>query len=392
MTRPLLRLSLLPLLAIQNPFIMHAILVKDGKGPIENLYLGEAPEPMLRPGQVIVKIKAFGLNGMDILQREGRYPAPPGASEILGVEFSGTITALSEGVPDFKVGDAVFGLAGGGAYAEYIAVESSLLLPKPPHLSWIEAASIPEVFLTAYQAIVMYCETKKDEHVLIHAAASGVGIAAIQLARTRGASVFRRDHHPHGHSISSIFFFAFFRRTVTATASTKEKLDWLLSMPNGATHTVNYKTQDFAEETKKISEGHGVDAVVDFVGQSHWKKNIDALARDGRMTMLAMLSGTIGSTVVIIAAGSVVQEVNLADLLYKRLRVEGSTLRSRTVEYQADLVLRFSKEILPNITGPNGKGPIKTYIHKVYSWTKIQEAHRDMEANVNIGKLIVEID
>ncbi|KAF5320652.1 hypothetical protein D9758_018213 [Tetrapyrgos nigripes] len=238
MIRPLLRLSLLPLLAIQNPFIMHAILVKDGKGPIKNLYLGEAPEPVLRPGQVIVKIKAFGLNGMDILQCEGRYPAPPGASEILGVEFSGTITALSEGVPDFKVGDMVFGLAGGGAYTEYIAVESSLLLAKLPHLSWIEAASIPEVFLTAYQAIVMYCETKKDKHVLIHAAASGVGIAAIQLARTRGV------------------------RTVTATASTKEKLDWLLSMPNGATHTVNYKTQDFAEETKKISEGHGVDAVV----------------------------------------------------------------------------------------------------------------------------------
>ncbi|KAK7464903.1 hypothetical protein VKT23_006112 [Stygiomarasmius scandens] len=335
---------------------MRAVLIKDGKGPIENLYLGEAPEPVLRPGQVMVKIKCFGLNRMDLIQREGRYPPPPGSSEILGVEFSGTITALSDGVSGWKVGDEVFGLAGGGAYAEFIAVESSHLLRKPSHLSWNEAASIPEVFLTAYQAIVMYCETRKGDHVLIHAAASGVGIAAIQLARVKGA------------------------RTVTATASTREKLDWLLSIPNGATHAVNYKTENFAEETKKFTENHGIDVIVDFVGQSHWKKNIEAFAKDGRMTLLATLSG------------GIVPEVNLGEILYKRLRIQGSTLRSRTIEYQSDLIARFNREVLPSITGPGGEGPIKTYIHKVYSWNNIQEAHRDMEANVNIGKLIVEVD
>ncbi|THU96668.1 quinone oxidoreductase putative [Dendrothele bispora CBS 962.96] len=335
---------------------MRAVLIKDGKGPIENLYVGEAPEPVLRPGQVMVKIKSFGLNRMDIIQREGRYPPPPGSSDILGVEFSGSVSAVSDNVSAWKVGDEVFGIAGGGAYAEYIAVESTHLLPKPSHLSWNEAASIPEVFLTAYQAIVMYCETKKDDHVLIHAAASGVGIAAIQLARINGA------------------------QTVTATASTREKLDWLLDMPNGATHAVNYKTQNFAEETKKITENHGVDVIVDFVGQSHWKKNLEAFAKDGRMTLLATLSGNI------------VSEVNIGEILYKRLRIQGSTLRSRSIEYQADLISRFSREVLPSLTGPNGEGPIKTYIHKVYSWKNIQEAHRDMEANINIGKLIVEVD
>jgi len=335
---------------------MRAVLIKGGHGPIENLYIGEADKPVPKKGQVLVKNVAFGLNRMDLYQRQGGYPVPPGASPILGVEFSGHVAELGEGVTRWAVGDEVFGLAGGGAYAEFINCEEGLLMKKPSHLSWVEAASIPENYLTAYQALVKYGEIKKGDHVLVHAGASGVGIAAIQMARLSGAA------------------------TVTATASTTEKLDWLLSIPNGATHAVNYRTEDFAAEVKKTTNGKGVDVVIDFVGQSHWSMNIESLAIDGRMTILATLSG------------SEVPSVNLGPILYKRLRIQGSTLRSRSVEYQTDLIASPGFcDIIGQLTSSNGGGLIRTYIHKVYPWTEIQSAHHEMADNKNSGKIIVEV-
>ncbi|EKM79169.1 hypothetical protein AGABI1DRAFT_113770 [Agaricus bisporus var. burnettii JB137-S8] len=334
---------------------MRAVLVRGGSGPAESLYIGEAPKPQITSTQVLVQVKAFGLNRMDIMQREGGYPVPPGASQILGVEFSGTISEVGSDVVEWKVGDHVLGLAGGGAYAEYIAVPSTHVIRKPDNLTWIEAASVPEAFLTAYQALVLIGHVRKNDDILIHAGASGVGIAAIQLARYFGAN------------------------TVTVTTSKQEKIDWLLGMSNGPTHAVNYKTEDFAERVKTITAGKGVNVVIDFVGQSHFNKNINALAMDGRMTMLALLSG------------SLVEKVNLGPLLYKRLHIEGSTLRSRSAAYQADLIQQFSSNVFGNISGEEGKGSIKTYIHKVYSWDQIQDAHKEMEANQNIGKIMVEI-
>jgi len=331
------------------------VLIREGKGSVENLYIGDTPKPKPGAGQVLVKIKAFGVNRFDINQREGNYPPPPGASSVLGVEFSGNIAELGPDAFAYNIGDEVLGLVGGGAYAEYVVCSEKLLIPKPSHLTWTEAASIPENFLTAFQALVLCSEIKENDDVLIHAGASGVGIAAIQLSRIYGA------------------------KTVTATASTKEKLDSLLAMPNGATHVANYKTQDFSAEIKKTTQGKGVDIIIDFVGQSHWNKNIDSLALDGRMTLLALLSG------------SEVPSVNIAPILFKRLRIQGSTLRSRTIEYQAKLVERFKAEVIDKITGYEGKGPIKTYIHKVYPWTKIQEAHRETEADKNSGKIVIEI-
>ncbi|CCM05738.1 uncharacterized protein FIBRA_07970 [Fibroporia radiculosa] len=334
---------------------MRAVLVKDGKGPVENLYLGEAPTPTPKEDEVLVKIRAFGLNRMDISQRNGGYNLPPGASTILGVEFSGHVSALGAGVTGWKEGDEVFGLASGGAYAEFIAVPQRNLMRKPAHLSWTEAASVPENFLTAFQALALIAEIKKGDHVLIHAGASGVGVAAIQLSRLLGAA------------------------TVTATASSTEKLDWLLSLPNGATHAVNYRTQDFAAETKKATGGKGADVVVDLVGQSHWHKNIEALALDGRMAIIGLLSG------------SEVATLNMSILLYKRLRIQGSTLRSRSADYQAALIAKFGHDVLDSITNATGGGAVRTYIHEVFPWTKIQEAHHEMEANKNSGKIIVEV-
>ncbi|KAJ7243774.1 quinone oxidoreductase [Mycena rebaudengoi] len=334
---------------------MRAVLVKNGAGEAEDMYIGEADTPVPRASEVLVKIKAFGLNRMDIMQRKGAYPPPAGISNIMGVEFSGHIAAIGSDVSLWKVDDEVMGLAGGGAYAEYIVVPQTHVVQKPSHLSWVEAASIPECFLTAFQALIVYGEVKPDDDVLVHAGASGVGLAAIQLARFTGA------------------------KSVIATASTKEKLDWLLSLPNGATNTANYKTEDFSQVVKETTKGKGVDVVVDFVGQSHFEKNLASLAVDGRMTMLALLSGT------------TVSSLNLTPILYKRLRIQGSTLRSRTPSYQSDLIARFNSQILRHITGENGAGPIKTYIHKVYSWTDIQDAHREMEANANSGKIIAEV-
>ncbi|KAG1869038.1 quinone oxidoreductase putative [Suillus subalutaceus] len=331
---------------------MHAVLIKDGQGPIENLYIGETDKPVPTKGEIV----AFGINRMDHYQREGRYAVPLGASSILGVEFSGRVTELGEGVTRWAVGDEVFGLVGGGAYAEFVSCDEGLLLKKPGHLSWVEAASIPENYITAYQALVKYGEVKKGDHVLVHAGASGVGIAAIQMARELGAA------------------------TVTATASTTEKLDWLRSIPNGATHTV-----------KKTTNGKGADVVIDFVGQSHWAKNVESLAIDGRMTLLATLSG------------SEVPVVNLGPILYKRLRIQGSTLRSRSIQYQTELIASLSfRDMIDKVTGVNGGGPMRTYIHKVsiffcssrpvghghtipqvYPWAEIQSAHHEMADNKN---------
>ncbi|KIJ17867.1 hypothetical protein PAXINDRAFT_167810 [Paxillus involutus ATCC 200175] len=333
---------------------MQAVLIKDGKGPVDNLYIGDTEKPVPKEGEVLVKIVAFGLNRLDLNQREGQYPPPPGASDILGVEFSGTVHELGPGVTRWSLGDEVFGLAGGGAYAEYIACNQGLLIKKPAHLSWVEAASIPENYITAYQALVKYGEVKEGDNVLVHAGASGVGIAAIQIARVFGAS------------------------SVTATASTKDKLDWLLEIPNGATHAVNYKTEDFAAQVKKTTNGKGVDVVIDFVGRSHWEKNIDSLAIDGRMTILSLLSG------------NEVPSVNLSPILFKRLKIQGSTLRSRSLQYQTELIGSF-QAIVDKITGATGRGPIQTYIHAVYPWAQIQQAHHEMAENKNSGKIIVTV-
>ncbi|KAI0345652.1 quinone oxidoreductase [Trametopsis cervina] len=328
---------------------MRAVIVKDGKGPAENLYIGEIEKPSPKRGEILVQIKAFGLNRMDIYQRNGGYPLPPGAPETLGVEFSGIVLERAEGCgPRWLVGDEVMGLVAGGAYAEYICVLETHLLPKPKHLTWEEAASIPENYLTAFQALIIIPEFKRGEDVLVHAGASGVGMAAIQLARLFGA------------------------QTVTATTSTAEKILFLSQMASGATHGVNYKTQDFAVEIKKITDGKGVDVIIDFVGRTHWHQNIESLTKDGRMTILASLSGNI------------VDNVDIRPILYKRLRIQGSTLRSRSAEYQADLIRRFETEALREITGSTGSGKLRTYIHEVFPLEKIQDAHKVMEADENM--------
>ncbi|KAG8994461.1 hypothetical protein FRB94_013121 [Tulasnella sp. JGI-2019a] len=338
---------------------MKAILIKDGKGPVENLYIGDAERPRPKEkGQVIVKVKMFGLNRMDLIQREGKYPVPPNTTPILGVEFSGTIAEIAPDVTSVKVGDEVMGLAYGGAYAQYVMTYDHMVAPKPAHLSFVEAAGIPEVWLTAYQALFLVGKLQKGESVMIHAGASGVGIAANQLARRFGA------------------------KHVITTAGSAEKLDFLKSMPYAPTHTVNYKTEDFSEHVKEITSENGVDVIVDFIGKDYWDKNISSLARDGRLVYLAFMSG------------DKVPSFSIAPILYKRLSILGTTLRSRTLEYQGDLMVQFKENALPDILSESAKpevGGLRSYVHDVYPWTEIQRAHREMQDNKTSGKIVLEV-
>jgi len=331
---------------------MRAVDIKGGGGPAEALFISDSiPKPTAETGQALVKIKAFGLNRMDLLQRAGNYPVPPQAGPILGVEFSGTIETLGPDVKEqFKVGDEVFGLAYGGAYAEYIAVSTHMLLHKPAHLTWEEAAGIPETWITATQALFLVGEFTPGKSVLWHAGASSVSIAGVQLSKADGASA------------------------VYVTAGSDEKVEFCIK-ELGATAGFNYKTQDWAKEILKVTDGKGVDVVIDFVGADYFQGNLDVTARDGHIVNLGMLSGTK------LPAG-----VDIGPFVRKRLRLEGSSLRSRDPDYQGRLRDRL-ESFIPQFEN----GTFRVFIDKVLPWEQIIDAHKLLEKNVTKGKIICTI-
>ncbi|KAB8076328.1 hypothetical protein BDV29DRAFT_170350 [Aspergillus leporis] len=331
---------------------MRAISIKGGKGSADALYVDNIPIPELGEAQALVKIKAFGLNRMDLLQREGRYPLPPQAPSTMGVEFSGKIEKLDQKSENgFKVGDEVFGLAYGGAYAEYIAVSTHMLIHKPRELSWEEAAGIPETWITATQALYVIGGYKPGNSVLWHAGASSVSIAGIQLARSEGTSA------------------------VFVTASSQEKIDFCLHKL-GVTAGYNYKTQDWASDIVNATNGRGVDVVVDFVGATHFQGNLNVAAQDARIVQLGQMSGSV------LPAG-----VDISGLLRKRVRLEGSTLRSRDEGYQKKLRDLLVEHALPKFRD----GTFNAYIEKVFPFEEIAEAHKLLESNRTKGKVICTI-
>jgi NADPH:quinone reductase-like Zn-dependent oxidoreductase len=288
---------------------------------------------------------------MDLLQRQGFYPVPASAPATLGVEFSGTIETLGPDVKEaLKVGDEVFGLAYGGAYAEYIAVSTHMLLHKPSHLSWETAAGIPEVWITATQALFLVGEFTAGKSVLWHAGASSVSIAGIQLSKAAGAS------------------------EVYVTAGSQEKVDFCVK-ELGATAGFVYKTQDWAKGVLEATGGKGVDVVVDFVGQSYFQGNLDVAARDGHIVLLGTMSGSK------LAAG-----VDIGAFVRKRLRFEGSSLRSRDADYQGRL-----RDKLEKYLEKFEDGSFQLYTEKVLPWEKIIDAHELMEKNTSKGKIICTI-
>ena len=349
------------------PKTMRAIDIKGGKGGIDALFMNDQTSvPQPTPTQALIKVKAFGLNRMDLLQREGKYPLPPQAPSTLGVEFSGTI--VSFGGPDhekgFKINDAVFGLAYGGAYAEYIAVSTHMLIHKPDELSWEEAAGIPEVWITATQALWMIGgfgetvsgKTVKDKRVLWHAGASGVSLAGVQLCKGEGV------------------------KEVLITTSSQEKIDFVKKF-SGADEGFRYndKENPWDKAVMKHTNNEGVDLIIDFVGGSYFNQNLDVAAMNGRIVNL----GTMGGATV---SGS--EPVDISRFLRKRLRYEGSTLRARDEEYQGRLRDMLVEHALPRLKD----GRFKVPIEKVFKWGDVQEAHREMEKNTSMGKLICVVD
>ncbi|KAI0472559.1 quinone oxidoreductase putative [Xylariaceae sp. FL0804] len=343
---------------------MKAVDIKGGKGPASALFINEqTPVPEPRAGEALVRVRAFGLNRMDLIQREGNYPVPPQAPATLGVEFSGVIESFGPprdkgsekgekgkegGDEDFSVGDAVFGLAYGGAYAELIAVDTRMLIRKPDFLSWEQAAGIPETWITATQALMLVGEFAPGKSVLWHAGASGVSIAGAQLSRDAGASA------------------------VFATAGTDDKCRFV-ERELGVDRAFNYRTQpDWGRRVREAApKGAGVDVIVDFVGASHFANNLEAAARDARWVSLGMMSG------------SRLRDVDVSALLFKRIRLEGSTLRSRDPEYQGRLRDRLA-EYVPHFES----GKLRVFIDQVFPMADIVKAHEAMEANTSTGKII----
>lgn len=315
-------------------------------GSVEQLYLGDFPTPEPQAHEIRVKVKATALNRADLLQREGKYPPPPGESPIMGLEIAGEVEKLGSEVQKWKLGDRVCGLLAGGGYAEYVTLHEDMAMPIPENLDFLAAAAIPEAFLTAFQALVWIADLKTNEKVLIHAGASGVGTAALQLVHLLGATVY-----------------------VTASAD-KHALCSAL----GARKCIDYKTQDFATAIKEYTEGRGVDVVLDFLGASYLERNLQALAIDGRMVMLAVMGGT--------QTG-----INLGQVLMKRLRIQGSTLRARSLAYKTELTKAFMELTWSHFAN----GQLYPVVDKVFDWEDVAQAHLYMEANKNQGKIVLSV-
>ncbi len=326
---------------------MKAILIKS-PGNANQLYLGEYETPKPTPNEVLAKVRATALNRADILQREGKYPPPEGASPILGLEMSGEVVEVGEEVEKWNVGDKVFGLLPGDGYAEYAVIHQDMAMAVPDNLSMEEAAAIPEVFMTAFQAVHWLGKLQPGERILIHAGASGVGTAAIQLAREMQASDI----------------------IVTASQAKHNTCRGL-----GAHYTIDYKNQDFRDEIKKITDGEGVDVIIDFVAAPYFERNISVLRTDGRLIMLALLGGTH------------LEQFNLGNLLRKRIQILASTLRSRSRDYQIQLTKAFSEFAMARLQD----GRLQPVIDQIVDWQEVKAAHQRMESNQNTGKIVLKI-
>jgi NADPH2:quinone reductase len=319
-----------------------AIITRPGGPEVLEIREVETPEPI--GDQVRVRVRAAGINRADLFQRAGGYPAPAGSpAHIPGMEFAGEVDAVGPLARLWKPGQRVMGLVGGGAQAEYVVIHEGLLVEVPENLDFAQAAGVPEVFMTAHDALFTQAGLRMGERVLIHAAGSGVGTAAIQLARATGATVFGTSRTP--------------AKLEQARAL---GLDFALS------------AQDFAAEVQRLTSNQGVHVVLDFVGGAYLEQNLQALASWGRMVILATMGGTQGN-------------LNIGLLMGKRISVKGVTLRTRTLDEKLAVVRAFATSVLPLLAS----GKIKPVIERVYPLEEIGAAHTAMGENRNFGKLIL---
>jgi NADPH:quinone reductase len=321
-----------------------AIEIAHPGGP-EVLRAVERGTPAPGRGEVLVRVEAAGVNRPDVMQRMGRYPPPPGASDIPGLEIAGTVTAVGDGVATLQTGDRVCALVAGGGYAEYCTAPAVQCLPLPQGLDAVIAAAIPETFFTVWTNLFQRGRLRAGERVLIHGGTSGIGTTAIQLAGAFGA-------------------------TVLATAGSVEKCAACLKL--GASVAINYKTEDFVEIVKRETNGTGVDVILDIVAGDYVARNIDCLALNGRLVQIGTQAGPRVS-------------INLTPVLQRRLTLTGSTLRARTVEEKGALARDVERHVWPLLASKR----VAPVIDRTYRLTEAADAHRRLESSEHIGKIVL---
>ena len=327
---------------------MRAALITGPGGP-EVLQVREVDDPVPSPDEVLVDVKATALNRADLLQCHGNYAPPPGVrADVPGLEFSGVVSEAGERVTGTAPGDRVFGLLSGGGYASRVVTHHLMAMPMPLGLDFVQAAAIPEVFFTAYDALFNHCELKMGESALVHAAGSGVGTAAVQLAHQAGAYVF-------------------------GTAGSAEKLAKAAEL--GMDKGINYREQDFVQVVKEVTGRKGVNVVCDLVGGPYWEQNIAAMAIQGRLVLVGLMGGAN-------------VEANLGLLMPKRLRVHGTVLRTRPLEEKIALTNQFKRHVLPLIAD----GRIKAVVDRSFPLEDAGKAHEYMETNANFGKIVLTVE
>jgi NADPH:quinone reductase len=326
---------------------MKALRITKPGGP-EVLEIADVPNPSPGAGQILVRVRAAGLNRADLLQRRGHYPAPPGSpQDIPGMEYGGEVAALGAGVTNLRVGQRVFGLAGGGAQAEYIVVPAVLSLPVPDNLSDVESGAIPEAYITAHDALYAQGSLQPGERVLIHAVGSGVGIAAMQIAKAAGCAVI-------------------------GTSRSADKLARARAL--GLDVRIDALKESFDVATIRATDGRGVALIIDFIGAEYLERNLNALALKGRIVFVSTLSGQHAS-------------LPIGTLMAKRARLVGTVLRNRSLDEKVAASLAFAEHVLPLLA----RAAIKVPIDKVFPLEQAPEAHRYMEENRNFGKIVFTI-
>ena len=323
-------------------YISHGV----GGGP-EVLAPAQTDVPVLSPGEVLIKVAFAGVNRPDCSQRSGRYPPPKGASPIMGLEVSGHIAAVGEGVRGWALGDRVCALCNGGGYADFVAVPASQALPIPQGMGLLQAAALPENYFTVWVNLFLRGHLKAGETLLVHGGSSGIGLTAIQLAKAFGAKVY------------------------CTTGSVEKNMACLKA---GADAAINYKTQDFVTETLGLTQGQGVDIVLDMVGGDYVDRNLKVLAVEGRLIQIAFLQGA-------------KVNVDLTSLMVKRIAFTGSTLRPRTIEDKAHIAQSLHEHVWPLL----GQGKALPIIDRVFEMDDASLAHGLMESSVHVGKIMLKI-
>lgn len=327
---------------------MKAIVITQPGAP-DVLQIAERPTPAYGPDEVLVKVAAAGINRPDIYQRKGNYPPPPGAPpDIPGLEISGTITQVGDGVKRWKIGDKICALVIGGGYAEYCNVPEGQCLPIPEGLNLVEAASLPETFFTVWSNVFDRGKLQPGESLLIHGGSSGIGVTAIQMARALGSKVY-------------------------ITAGSDEKCEFCRSL--GADEAINYRTHDFVNEVERITHKKGVNVILDMIGGSYTPRNLRALAEDGRLVMINTMEGKD-------------VQIDLSLVMRKRLSITGSMLRPRSVAFKAEIAASLEKNIWPLLAS----GQIKPVVSAIFPAHQAADAHALMESSQHVGKIVLSFD